>query len=104
MSRARKKRAVTRPSEPDVRRAVSARVPDLVAQNWTVGLLTKVHQEILVEGESTFDRVHFYLKHPPASPEMEEGWIGEKIQNKYITITGLGILISSDGHINTEIA
>lgn len=50
-------------SDPDVRGAVSPRVPQLVGQSWAARLLSKVDQEVLVEGQTPTDGVHVNLHH-----------------------------------------
>lgn len=50
-------------SQPDVGGAVSAGIPQLVGQNRTVGLFTKIHQEVLIQGQTAVHSVHIDLHH-----------------------------------------
>ena len=47
--------------DPDVRSAVASRVTDFMGKRWSLRLCPKVHIEILVEGETSINRVH--IKH-----------------------------------------
>lgn len=49
--------------QPDVRRAVSSRISDLVGQNWTIRFFTEIHQKLLVHGETAVNGVHIDLHH-----------------------------------------
>lgn len=49
--------------QPDIRRAVSSRVSQLVGERRTVWLFTKIHQEVFVHGETAVNRVHIDLHH-----------------------------------------
>lgn len=55
--------------QPDVGRAVAAGVSDLVGQNRTVGFFAKVHQEVLVDREAAFNRVHVDHHHHRTFPK-----------------------------------
>merc|ERR1719348_2334572 len=47
----------------DVASAVSTRVPDLMGQNWTLGLLTKVYQEIIIKLHPTILSINIDHEH-----------------------------------------
>lgn len=49
--------------QPDVRRAVSSRISDLMGQNWTIRFFTEIHQKLLVHGETAINGVHVDLHH-----------------------------------------
>lgn len=55
--------------QPDVRRAVTARVSDLMGQNWTIRFFAEVHQEVLVDREAAVNRVHVDLHHHRTFPK-----------------------------------
>ena len=68
-----KKGAVPRRLGRDVGGGISAREADVVGKAWPVGLLSKIHQEVLVHRQASLLCVHIDLQHDRAFPARGDG-------------------------------
>ena len=60
---------------PDVRGAVPTRVADLMSKHRAIGLVTKVGEKVLVEGQASIDCVHIDLQHHAALSAHTGMWV-----------------------------